>query len=357
MTGEAQYRNRVASCGWMWRARSRRSAIPKDRLARAGRVKDYPPPCMILLTPKTGLARGTARGAAKALLATCSLLPAVVNGAPDVRIGDQSDPEHETVPPATVPRLELSYPGAAATSTDRWPLQSSTLRLDDPAYLAPSAPPPAPPAGFRESSYHWGFSAEPRLSALLLWPEPRLTTSKKSQLRLTPAADDRSAWARWHSSIWGASASIGALMITTVATLSLLPSEISGWNKPNFYGLRRTFSTGPSFDYDHAYFHYIFHPDAGSEFYLIARNRRLNWWQSFAYGVAVSTTFEVLIESAYEGASWQDLWITPVSGAVIGELRWQAKKSLEDSSTGKPSGTWNKILYVLVDPLDAIFNL
>ena len=146
-------------------------------------------------------------------------------------------------------------------------------------------------------------------------------------------------------------------MITMVATLSLLPKDFTSWNKPNFYGLRRNLSSGPSFDYDNVFFNYIAHPYDGSEFYLIARNRDLNWWQSFAYAVAVSSFFEFFIESAYEGASWQDLWITPVSGAVIGELRWQAKKALENPRTGKPTGTVNKILYVVVDPLDAIFNL
>ena len=150
---------------------------------------------------------------------------------------------------------------------------------------------------------------------------------------------------------------MGAAMVTTVALMSLLPRDFTSWNKPNFYGLKRTFSHGPSFDYDNYFFNYIAHPIDGSEFYLVARNRELTWWQSFAYAAAVSAVFEFGIESAYEGASWQDLWITPVSGAVIGELRWQAKKSLENPHTGKPTGTLNKLLYVVVDPLDAIFNL
>ena len=146
-------------------------------------------------------------------------------------------------------------------------------------------------------------------------------------------------------------------MITMVGALSLLPRDFTAWRKPDFYGLKKNFKSGPNFDFDNPFFNYIAHPYDGSEFYLAARNRDFTWWQSFLYGVAVSSTFEFLIESAYEGASWQDLWITPVSGAVIGELRWQAKKALEDTETGKPVGTTNKILYVLVDPLDAIFNL
>ena len=146
-------------------------------------------------------------------------------------------------------------------------------------------------------------------------------------------------------------------MVATVATLSLLPKDTTSWNKPEFKGLKSNFTKGPSFDFDNFYFNYIAHPYDGSEFYLVARNRKLTWWQSLLYAAAVSTTFEFLIESAYEGASWQDLWITPVTGAVIGELRWQAKKALEDPQTGKPVGTVNKILHVVVDPVDAVLNL
>ena len=90
---------------------------------------------------------------------------------------------------------------------------------------------------------------------------------------------------------------------------------------------------------------------------MIARNRELTWWQSLTYAAAVSCTFEFFVESAYERASWQDLWITPVSGAFIGELRWQAKKALEDPHSGRPVGALNKVLYVIVDPFQAIYEL
>ncbi len=190
-----------------------------------------------------------------------------------------------------------------------------------------------------------------------LWPESTLTARAVRQFRYGSGTDERSAWARWHSTLWGTSASLGIAMIATVGTLSLLPRDVSGWKSLDFYGLKKNFTSGPNFDYDHAFFNYIAHPYDGSEFYLLARNRDCTWWESFAYGVAVSTAFEFMIESAYEGASWQDLWITPVSGAVIGELRWQAKKGLEDPKTGKPVGTVKKILHVLVDPVDALLNL
>lgn len=169
--------------------------------------------------------------------------------------------------------------------------------------------------------------------------------------------DDRSGWARWNASLWGVSTTVLGFDAAMVAAFTLLPTHVTGWSEPQFNGLKKNFSQGPRVDNDRFAFNYIAHPLAGSEYYLIARNRELTWWQGFAYSAAMSSIFELLIESAYEQASWQDLWITPVSGTVIGELRWQVKKSLENPSTGKPVGTLNKILYIVIDPFDAVYKL
>lgn len=273
-----------------------------------------------------------------------------------MREPDEAQPEPTVL--REVPNLELDYPDPS-TVTKRDLLSATPLHLDLPARVVAPESRPVSRLGdsFRRALSEWSSSGEPLVNPR--WIEldsGSPTVSAKPVCHSTPERE-RSWWARWNSNIWGVSASVGVLMIGTVAALSLVPQDVSGWNKPNFYGLKRTFTSGPSFDYDHYYFNYIAHPYDGSEFYLVARNRDYTWWQSFLYAAAVSSTFEFVIESAYEGASWQDLWITPVSGAVIGELRWQAKKALEDPESGKPIGTTNKILYVIVDPLDAIFKL
>ncbi|MGE5787747.1 MAG: DUF3943 domain-containing protein [Myxococcales bacterium] len=172
-----------------------------------------------------------------------------------------------------------------------------------------------------------------------------------------PPLDDRSGWAKWNSSIWGVSTTIIGFLGTMVVGFTLLPSDVTTWERPEYDGLKGNFTSGPRFDNDRIIFNYIMHPIGGSELYMTARNRDLTWWQSLAYAAAISTTFEFFIESAYERASWQDLWITPVSGAVLGELRWQVKRSLEDPTTGKPNGTLNKILYVVIDPCNAVYQL
>ena len=267
--------------------------------------------------------------------------------------------EPGNAPLPQVPRFELSFPGREFTVVEPKPLDTATLHLDTPAYGTSTDPAleSQRDKARRRPLFEWEPSTQSPRGPL--WPmgsdEP--TTASMPRVRPSITQDQRSAWARWNSSLWGASATVGTAMVTTVVVLSFFPKDFTGWNRPNFDGLKKNFTEGPSFDFDNFFFNYIAHPIDGSEFYLVARNRGLTWWQSFAYAAAVSTVFEFLIESAYERASWQDLWITPVSGTVIGELRWQAKKALENPHTGKPSGTANKILYVVIDPVDAIFNL
>ena len=305
---------------------------------------------------------GAARRIVGAVLATSLGWPSLVEARPGTKASiaeARSDPELAHAPSPEALRFELSYPDGTTAVIKHGLLEASRLHLQRPccelASDAPRRPEHSEPIHLQRRLSDWMPSKEPKPINLSLWPEGELRTRRL--VRSLPPQDERSAWARWHSTLWGASATIGVAMFATVAVLSFLPHDISGWNKPDFYGLKKTFRSGPNFDYDHDFFNYVAHPYDGSEFYLLARNRDCSWWQSFAYGVAVSSTFEFLIESAYEGASWQDLWITPVTGAVIGELRWQAKKALEDPKTGKPVGTANKILYVVVDPVDALLNL
>lgn len=211
----------------------------------------------------------------------------------------------------------------------------------------------------RSATAYWDYPADSFRGINLFGGGSQSGAKPGSQDRRLPQQpiDDRSGWAKWNSSIWGVSATIVGFLGTMVVGFTFLPSEVTTWDRPKYDGLKGNFTTGPRFDNDRFVFNYVMHPIGGSELYMTARNRELTWWQSLAYAAAISTTFEFFIESAYERASWQDLWITPVSGAVLGELRWQIKKSLEDSTTGKPSGALNKILYVVIDPCDAVYKL
>jgi hypothetical protein len=169
--------------------------------------------------------------------------------------------------------------------------------------------------------------------------------------------DERSWWTRWNASLVGVTVTVQTFHVLMVAAFTRLPTEVSGWDQPRFHGLRDNFIRGPRVDNDRYVFNWVAHPLGGSEFYMIGRNRGLTPWEGLAYAAFMSTFFEFFVESVFERASWQDLWITPVAGMALGELRWQAKKALEDPKTGKPIGTWKKILYVVLDPFDPIYNL
>ncbi len=191
----------------------------------------------------------------------------------------------------------------------------------------------------------WGASLPPP-------PPPTQPTAAQA-----PVVDDRSAWAKWNSNLTGVTTSLLVFDIMCVGAFTLLPNDVTGWEDPDFKGLRENFTIGPRVDNDNWYWNYIAHPITGAEYYLLARNRDHAWYTSAAYSFGMSTFWEFFIESSYEQASWQDIFITPVAGTLLGEARYQAKKGLLNPATGRPVGTWKKIVYILIDPFDAFTKL
>lgn len=126
---------------------------------------------------------------------------------------------------------------------------------------------------------------------------------------------------------------------------------------PRWDGLDQTVQNGPRWDNDNWYWNYVGHPIGGSEYFLLARNRETSFLGSFAYSAGMSAMFEFLIESAYERASYTDLIVTPVTGAALGELRYQAKMAIVDPNTKKAPTLLGKIAVVILDPIDALIGL
>lgn len=269
-----------------------------------------------------------------------------------------------TVPPLPVPRLELDPPlHGRIGGSEQKAVALGSIGASPPERLVPAfewQPSEDRRAWDPMAVAYWEEPTGPLISPLSpLDPyDPPPPPNTPSTSGAPPSTlDDQSGWARWNASLWGVSATVLAFDTVMLLAFTQLPTDVTGWHEPEFNGLKKNFTEGPRVDNDRFAFNYIAHPLAGSEYYLIARNRGLNWWQSMSYSAALSSIFEFLIESAYEQAAWQDIWITPVSGTVIGELRWQVKKALENPYTGKPVGTFNKILYVVIDPFDAVYKL
>lgn len=142
------------------------------------------------------------------------------------------------------------------------------------------------------------------------------------------------------------------VQVGTLSLMGYLPPDATGWGEGSFDQIIDNDLRGPKWDTDHWLWDYVAHPVAGAEYYLLARNRGGTWWQSALYAAGMSTFWEYFTEAYYERPSQQDLVVTPVAGAILGELRWQAKQALRRR---EPS-PWRTVLTVAIDPLDALLG-
>ncbi|MDZ4198853.1 MAG: DUF3943 domain-containing protein [Kiritimatiellia bacterium] len=105
----------------------------------------------------------------------------------------------------------------------------------------------------------------------------------------------------------------------------------------------------PRQDDDGWVFNYVLHPWVGSEYYLAARNRGWGFWSSMAYSAALSAHFEFFAENFLQPPSANDLWVTPVVGALVGEARFLLKERARNHPENRSRvRAW----IMLLDPVD-----
>lgn len=198
-----------------------------------------------------------------------------------------------------------------------------------------------PPAPFLRLSYASPELTEPAPSAPMDAAAPR---PDKPRTRL-------------HHELWFVTIELAALQTATLAIFANLPPEQTGWAKPSVSNIAKYAAKGPHFDNDRWGFNYVGHPLAGSEYYLIARNRKATWWQAFLYSAIWSAFWEYVSEGLYERASIQDLIVTPVAGSALGELRYQLRRELADPRTGQIHGAGFWMLAIMLDPIQSLAEL
>jgi hypothetical protein len=144
---------------------------------------------------------------------------------------------------------------------------------------------------------------------------------------------------------------LGFMVLTVGGAFIFYDAEQLNWESPSFdqFFHKNILALEYRWDPDRFAFNYIAHPLVGSEYYLRARAEGYDWFESFLFSFAMSTTWEYLFEGWVEPVSIQDMIVTPVLGSVLGEGRYQAKKWLK-----KKPGVWAKIGVVAVDPLQAL---
>jgi Domain of unknown function (DUF3943) len=142
-----------------------------------------------------------------------------------------------------------------------------------------------------------------------------------------------------------------------VGVLYALPESVTNFDKDTA-GLSKWWDnvTNPHRDEDDAYLNWITHPYWGAAYYVRGRERGLSRWQSFGYSALLSTLYEYGAEAFFEKPSYQDLWITPVIGSLLGEFVFSPLRESIKAKPGGPDGM-DKFLLVLTDPLGAANEL
>lgn len=136
------------------------------------------------------------------------------------------------------------------------------------------------------------------------------------------------------------------LSVATVGLMTLLPESVTKWDSEqrSLSGLgnkwKENVSEGPVWDEDAHYLNYVMHPYFGGVYYTVARHSGFNEFDSFLYSLTMSTFFwEYGVEAFAEVPSWQDLFITPFFGAMVGEGMYNAEHYLTTEMDGEIFGS------------------
>lgn len=152
--------------------------------------------------------------------------------------------------------------------------------------------------------------------------------------------------------------------VASFGVLWIMPESFTSWDKEEMLedGIlskwKDNVTSGPVWDEDGFFFNWISHPWAGAVYYMSARGSGYNKWESFAYSALMSTfLWEYGVEAFAETPSWQDLFITPILGSILGEqfFRWKGniikneKKVLNSRFLGGTS-------LFLMDPFNQVLD-
>lgn len=121
-------------------------------------------------------------------------------------------------------------------------------------------------------------------------------TSMESSNRRAPPSMPPAEPTRLHHELWFVSVELLVVQTATLAIYANLPRDVTGWAPPKISNIAKFAAMGPHFDDDRWGFNYVGHPLAGSEYFLLARNRREAFWQAFLYSAAWSTFWEYVTE-------------------------------------------------------------
>lgn len=169
----------------------------------------------------------------------------------------------------------------------------------------------------------------------------------------------------WHG-LWINTAVYAGAFVGTLFVLECLPEDATAWNRKEitsrpFYErwYRNIFKLGPEWDHDKFIFNYVLHPYAGAAYFMAARSCGFNFWQSMLYSAAISTIgWEFGIEACMERPSYQDIFVTPLVGSIMGEGFYRLKRMIVNRDyrvLGSPA--IGHICAFFLDPVNEVVGL
>lgn len=149
---------------------------------------------------------------------------------------------------------------------------------------------------------------------------------------------------------------VGGLEVVGMGILIALPKSITKWDddwmddaKRN---LKRAWTKPPVWDKDEWVINYIGHPLAGAAYYNMLRSQGGTRLQSLIFSTVQSTIWEYGIEAIAEQPGIQDLFVTPLAGAVLGELaHWGTERMRRNGFT-----FGEKVLVTIINPSYVLNN-
>jgi hypothetical protein len=138
--------------------------------------------------------------------------------------------------------------------------------------------------------------------------------------------------------------------------LYVAPESVSNWSEEDkeHYDFKKWMHnvTHPTVDEDKWWINYILHPYWGSAYFLDARGRGFGRWGSFWYSFFASNLYEFGTEAFAEEASVQDIFVTPIGGALLGMALEDTWRTLVLKGESRSSG--ESVLLYLISPLGEV---
>jgi hypothetical protein len=151
-------------------------------------------------------------------------------------------------------------------------------------------------------------------------------------------------------------ANVGWMGLGFMGFLYILPENISNWDRDEMRlgdlggKWKENVKNGPVMDKDDWTINYIGHTYFGAVYYTLARHNGYSAQESLLYTTIMSTFFwEYGIEAVAEKPSIQDLIITPVFGAIVGEqfYKWDQQIRANDGMVGGSKSLGSTTLFLM----------